>query len=148
MQWWPAQRRLGRWDQRHGIWGTWTLAPARRCELAKLIISIYLPDTLDTLDTRYRCIYTSHLSLGMIQQLRNAVVAPTGMGKNYGRIMPLLRQGWLVRQKIMHYGFFGQCFSGCLCSQEETSQLQPILLFWKIPLGTIIKLPIYPSAGS
>ena len=42
---------------------TWTLAPARRCELAKLIISIYLPDTLDTLDTRYRCIYTSHLSL-------------------------------------------------------------------------------------
>ena len=30
---------------------------------------------------------------GMIQQLRNAVVAPTGMGKNYGRIMPLLRQG-------------------------------------------------------
>ena len=26
--------------------------------------------------------------------------------------------------------------------------LQPILLFWKIPLGTIIKLPIYPSAGS
>ena len=56
----------------------------------------------------------------MIQQLRNAVVAPTGMGKNYGRIMPLLRQGWLVRQKIMHYGFFGQCFSGCLCSQEET----------------------------
>ena len=87
-------------------------------------------------------------ALGMIQQLRNAVVAPTGMGKNYGRIMPLLRQGWLVRQKIMHYGFFGQCFSGCLCSQEETSQLQPILLFWKIPLGTIIKLPIYPSAGS
>ena len=71
--------------------------------------------------------------LGMIQKLRNAVVAPTGMGKNYGRIMPLLRQGWLVRQKIMHYGFFGQCFSGCLCSQEETSQLQPILLFWKIP---------------
>ena len=86
--------------------------------------------------------------LGMIQKLRNAVVAPTGMGKNYGRIMPLLRQGSLVRQKIMHYGFFGQCFSGCLCSQEETSQLQPILLFWKIPLGTIIKLPIYPSAGS
>ena len=42
---------------------TWTLAPVRRCELAKLIISIYLPDTLDTLDTRYRCIYTSHLSL-------------------------------------------------------------------------------------
>ena len=83
----------------------------------------------------------------MIQKLRNAVVAPTGMGKNYGRIMPLLRQGWLVRQKIMHYGFFGQCFSGCLCSQEETSQLQPILLFWKIPLGTIIKLPIYPSAA-
>ena len=77
--------------------------------------------------------------LGMIQKLRNAVVAPTGMGKNYGRIMPLLRQGWLVRQKIMHYGFFGQCFSGCLCSQEETSQLQPILLFWKIPLGNIKK---------
>ena len=41
----------------------------------------------------------------MIQKLRNAVVAPTGMGKNYGKIMPLLRQGWLVRQKIMHYGF-------------------------------------------
>ena len=41
----------------------------------------------------------------MIQKLRNAVVAPTGMGKNYGRIMPLLRQGWLVRQKIMHYSF-------------------------------------------
>ena len=55
--------------QRSGDWEmgsatrTWTLAPARRCELAKLIISIYLPDTLDTLDTRYRCIYTSHLSL-------------------------------------------------------------------------------------
>ena len=69
--------------------------------------------------------------LGMIQQLRNAVVAPS-MGKIYGRIMPLLRQGWLVRQKIMHYGFFGQCFSGCLCNQEETSQLQQILLFWMI----------------
>ena len=41
----------------------------------------------------------------MIKKLRNAVVAPTGMGKNHGRIMPLLRQGWLVRQKIMHYGF-------------------------------------------
>ena len=35
----------------------------------------------------------SWILLGMIQQLRNAVVAPTGMGKNYGRIMPLLRQG-------------------------------------------------------
>ena len=23
-----------------------------------------------------------------------------------------------------------------------------MLLFWKIPLGTIIKVPIYPSAGS
>ena len=22
-----------------------------------------------------------------------------------------------------------------------------ILVFWKIPLGTVIKLPIYPSAG-
>ena len=32
-------------------------------------------------------------TLGIIQKLRNAVVAPTGMGKNYGRIMPLLRQG-------------------------------------------------------
>ena len=41
----------------------------------------------------------------MVQQLRNAVVAPNGMGKNYGRIMPRLRQGWLVNQKIMHYGF-------------------------------------------
>ena len=85
----------------------------------------------------------------MIQQLRNAVVAPTGMGKNYGSVIPLLRQGWLVRQKIMHYVFFGQCFSGCFCSQKETSQLQQILLFWKIPLGNIEKkLPIYPSAGS
>ena len=53
-----------------------------------------------------RYITASELNeLGMIQKLRNAVVAPTGMGKNYGRIMPLLRQGWLVRQKIMHYGF-------------------------------------------
>ena len=87
--------------------------------------------------------------LGMIQKLRNAVVAPTGMGKNYGRIMPLLRQGWLVRQKIMHYGFFGQCFSGCLCSQEETSQLQPTLIFLEDSLGQYKKkLPIYPSAGS
>ena len=85
----------------------------------------------------------------MIQKLRNAVVAPTGMGKNYGRIMPLLRQGWLVRQKIMHYGFFGQCFPGCLCKQEETSKLQPILLFLEDSLRqTIIKLPIYTSAGS
>ena len=84
----------------------------------------------------------------MIQQLRNVVVAPTGMGINDGRIMPLLRQGWLVRQKIMHYGFWTM-LSGCLCSQEETSQLQPILLFWKIPLGNIEKkLPVYPSAGS
>ena len=41
----------------------------------------------------------------MIQQLRHPVVAPTGMGKFYGRIMPLLRQGWLVKQKIMHYGY-------------------------------------------
>jgi len=83
-----------------------------------------------------------------MQQLRHQVVAPTGMEENNGKIMPLLRQGWLVRQKIMHYSFFGQCFLGCLCSQEETSHLKPILLFWKIPLGTIIKLPIYPSAGS
>ena len=42
----------------------------------------------------------------MIQQLRNAEVAPTGIGKNNGRIMLLLRQGWLLEQKIMHYGFF------------------------------------------
>ena len=35
----------------------------------------------------------TYLYLGMIQQLRNAVVAATGMGKNYGRIMPLLRLG-------------------------------------------------------
>ena len=32
----------------------------------------------------------------MIQQLRNAVVAPTGMGKNYGGIMPLLRQKIII----------------------------------------------------
>ena len=38
--------------------------------------------------------------LGMIQQLRNAVVAPTSKGENYGRIMPLLRQGCLVTGKI------------------------------------------------
>ena len=73
----------------------------------------------------------------MIQQLRNAVVAPTGMGKNYGKIMPLLRPGWLVRQKIMHYGFLDNASQDA--SQEETSQLQPILLFWKIPLGNIKK---------
>ena len=29
--------------------------------------------------------------IGIIQQLRNPLVPPTGMGKNYGRIMPLLR---------------------------------------------------------
>ena len=75
----------------------------------------------------------------MIQKLRNAVVAPTGMGKNYGRIMPLLRQGWLVRQKIMHYGFLDNVSQDAFASQEETSQLQPILLFWKIPLGNIEK---------
>ena len=36
-----------------------------------------------------------------MQQLRHAVVAPTGMGIEYGRIMPMLRQGWLVKQKIL-----------------------------------------------
>ena len=41
-----------------------------------------------------------------MQQLRHQVVAPTGMEENNGKIMPLLRQGWLVRQKIMHYGWF------------------------------------------
>ena len=33
-----------------------------------------------------------------------------------GRIMSLLRQRWLVKQKIMHYGLFEQCFSEYHCS--------------------------------
>ena len=39
------------------------------------------------------------------------------MGKDDDRMMPLLRQGYLVKQKIMHYGLFEQCLPGCLCSQ-------------------------------
>ena len=124
-----------------------SLADLRRC-WGNYSLSLLCDDgAVCTLDTGVSAPLSIYF-YGMIQQLHNAVVAPTGMGKNYGRIMPLLRQGWLVSQKIMHHGFFGQCFSGCLCSQEETSQLQPILLFWKIPLGTIIKLAIYPSVGS
>ena len=42
----------------------------------------------------------------MIQQLRNAVVAPTSKGENYGRIMPLLRQGCLVTGKITALRYF------------------------------------------
>ena len=44
---------------------------------------------------------------------------PRPDASTYGRIMPLLRQRWLVmvKQKIMHYGLFEQCFSEYHCSQ-------------------------------
>ena len=75
--------------------------------------------------------------LGIIQQLRNAVVAPTCIGKIMGGLCLCWDRGcWWGKILCIMYGFLGQCFSRCLCSQEETSQLQPILLFWKIPLGT------------
>ena len=61
----------------------------------------------------------------MIQKLRNAVVAPTGMGKNYGRIMPLLRQGWLVRQKIMHYGFLDNASQDAFAAKRKHSNCTP-----------------------
>ena len=41
-----------------------------------------------------------------MQQLRNVVVAPTSMGENYRRIMPLLRQGCLVTEKCMALRYF------------------------------------------
>ena len=88
-----------------------------------------------------RCLM-NRLLLGMIQQLRNAVVA------NYCRIMPLLRQGWLVRQKVMHYGFLDNASQDACAAKSKHPNCSQYYLFWKIPLGTIIKLPIYPSAGS
>ena len=81
----------------------------------------------------------------MIQKLRNAVVAPTGMGKNYGRIMPLLRQGWL---EIMHYGFLDNASQDAVAAKRKHPNSSQYYFFWKISLGTIMKLPIYPSAGS
>ena len=86
---------------------------------------------------------------GMIQQLRNAVVAPTGMGKNYGRIMPLLRQGWLVRQKIMHYGFFWTMLLRMPLQPRGNIPIAANITFLEDSLGQYKKkLPIYPSAGS
>ena len=51
----------------------------------------------------------------MIQQLRNAVVAPTGMGKNYGRIMTLLRQTLKSNDQQAEYckGMYNLDFSWC-----------------------------------
>ena len=72
-------------------------------------------------------------SLGMIQQLRNAVVAPTGMGKNYGRIMPLLRQGWLVRQKIMHYGFLDNASQDAFAAKRKHPNCSQYYFFGRFP---------------
>ena len=84
----------------------------------------------------------------MIQQLRNAVVAPTGMGKNYDRIIPLLRQGWLVRQKIMHYGFWTMLLRMPLQTRGNIP-IAANITFLEDSLGQYRKkLPIYPSAGS
>ena len=71
--------------------------------------------------------------LGMIQQLRNAVVAPTGMGKNYGRIMPLLRQGWLVRQKIMHYGFLDNASQDAFAAKRKHPNCSQYYFFGRFP---------------
>ena len=86
----------------------------------------------------------------MIQKLRNAVVAPTGMGKNYGRIMPLLRQGWLVRQKIIHYGFLDKASQDAFAAKRKHPNCSQYYFFGRFPaLGQYKKkLPIYPSAGS
>ena len=70
---------------------------------------------------------------GMIQQLRNAVVAPTGMGKNYGRIMPLLRQGWLVRQKIMHYGFLDNVSQDAFAAKRKHPNYSQYYFFGRFP---------------
>ena len=69
----------------------------------------------------------------MIQQLRNAVVAPTGMGKNYGRIMPLLRQGWLVRQKIMHYGFLDNASQDAFAAKRKHPNCSQYYFFGRFP---------------
>ena len=71
--------------------------------------------------------------LGMIQKLRNAVVAPTGMGKNYGRIMPLLRQGWLVRQKIMHYGFLDNASQDAFAAKRKHPNCSQYYFFGRFP---------------
>ena len=84
----------------------------------------------------------------MIQQLRNAVVAPTGMGKNYGRIMPLLRQGWLVRQKIMHYGFLDNASQDAFAAKRKHPNCSQYYFFGRFPWAILKKLPVYPSAGS
>ena len=77
---------------------------------------------------------TGHLvTLGMIQKLRNAVVAPTGMGKNYGRIMPLLRQGWLVRQKIMHYGFLDNASQDAFAAKRKHPNCSQYYFFGRFP---------------
>ena len=59
--------------------------------------------------------------LGIVQQLRNAVVASTGMGKDYARILPLLRQGCLLKQKIMHYGLFLFLKNACQDALQNTA---------------------------
>ena len=69
----------------------------------------------------------------MIQQLRHAVVAPTGMGKNYGRSMPLLRQGWLVRQKIMHYGFLDNASQGAFAAKRKHPNCSQNYFFGRFP---------------
>ena len=74
-----------------------------------------------------------YTTLGMIQQLRNAVVAPTGMGKNYGRIMPLLRQGWLVRQKIMHYGFLDNASQDAFAAKRKHPNCSQYYFFGRFP---------------
>ena len=72
-------------------------------------------------------------TLGMIQKLRNAVVAPTGMGKNYGRIMPLLRQGWLVRQKITHYGFLDNASQDAFAARRKHLNCSQYYFFGRFP---------------
>ena len=50
---------------------------------------------------------------------------PRPDASTYGRILPLLRQGWMVKQKIMHYGLFEQCLSEYNCSQGCHSGILP-----------------------
>ena len=38
--------------------------------------------------------------IGNIQVLRNQEVPPTGLGKYDGVMMPVLRQGWVVKQNM------------------------------------------------
>ena len=58
---------------------------------------------------------------------------------NYGWIITLLRQGWLMKQKIMHYGLFEQCtmYNVQCLSQVQSTLLKSLL---EIILLEIVKI--------